>query len=107
MLLLLNRIDRVAKDLAALSGRELSVLSRIKMLKGEIAEFEEALEAKESDQIIDELGDILFNALDLCNRLGVGAERITQVTCTKLASRVIRMEQGESYEESKIECAGC
>ena len=65
--------------------RELSQV--VTALREELAELEEAIAIGEPAAIADEMGDILFSAVNLSRHLGLDAETVTRHACRKFECR--------------------
>lgn len=58
------------------------------VLRGEITEFEHALESGNTRSVADELGDILFSVVNVARLLGLDAEQVLRHSNRKFESRV-------------------
>ena len=71
----------------------------IEKLREEILELEGALKTEEAAggekdrAVLDELGDILFTAVNLCRKLGVSADTALRQSTAKFARRFMEMEE--------------
>ena len=77
-------------------------------LKEEIAEFEEALAAEDAEHISDELGDILFSAINLARHSSVEPELALRSANARFVDRFAWIEaalrkQGKTVQESNLE----
>jgi len=77
-------------------------------LKEEIAEFEQALEQQDAEQISDELGDILFSAVNLARHSSVEPELALRSSNLRFVERFEWIERalrqrGKTVQESSLE----
>ena len=63
------------------------------VLRGEITEFEHALESGTARSVADELGDILFSVVNMARLLGLDAEQVLRQSNRKFESRVRHYEE--------------
>ncbi len=71
-------------------------------LKEEIAEFELALELGDNDAITDELGDVLFSAVNIARHAGVDAEASLRSSNNKFINRVKWVESTLATRNASI-----
>jgi ATP diphosphatase len=77
-------------------------------IEEEIAEFREALKTGDKSKIADELGDLIFAAVNIGRHVGVEPEMAVRGTNTKFRRRFSHIEttlaaSGESLEEATLE----
>lgn len=65
----------------------------IAAFKEEIAELEEARAEGSADAIADEMGDVLFSAVNVCRHLGLDPEKVTRAAGKKFERRFRFVEQ--------------
>lgn len=65
----------------------------VEALKSEIEELEAAMAGGDADEITDEVGDVLFSAINLSRHLGVNAESATRAATGKFERRFHYIEQ--------------
>ncbi len=76
-----------------------SVEGAVEKLDEEIDELKQVLSAASADKLLDELGDVLFSAVNICRHCGIDAE-------TALRSTVRKFERRFQYIESRAEASG-
>ena len=83
----LTRASKLQKRAAQIGfdWRELSQV--VTALREELEELEEAIAIGEPAAIADEMGDILFSAVNLSRHLGLDAETVTRHACRKFEGR--------------------
>ncbi len=65
----------------------------IEKVREELAELEQAIESGAQNQMVEELGDLLFSTVQLARHLGVSAEQSMQQANQKFISRFKQVEQ--------------
>lgn len=76
------------------AGMDFESLSHtIENLKGEIEELEAAIALGNDEQIKDEMGDVLFSAVNVSRFLGVEAEEALSDSCDKFVDRFVKVEE--------------
>lgn len=80
----------------------------VEALKGEIEELEVAMAEGSAEEIADEIGDVLFSAVNLSRHVGVNAESATRAAAAKFERRFRYVEQrcietGFSADDSKVD----
>jgi len=73
-----------------------------KKLDEELAEFREALEAKDRDEIEDELGDIFFMLVNISRFIGVNPEDALRRTISKFVHRFRHIEMKAAEQGRKL-----
>ncbi|NOZ85213.1 MAG: nucleoside triphosphate pyrophosphohydrolase [Deltaproteobacteria bacterium] len=67
-------------------------------IKEEVAELDEALENRDSEQVKDEIGDLLFSIVNLARKLKIDAEGALRSANSRFKSRFEYIEQTLSHE---------
>ena len=76
------------------AGMDFESLSKtIENLKGEIEELENAIALGNAEQIKDEMGDVLFSAVNVSRFLDIEAEQALSDSCDKFVDRFTRVEE--------------
>tara|TARA_Y100000588_G_scaffold89911_1_gene96497 strand:+ start:1408 stop:2202 length:795 start_codon:yes stop_codon:yes gene_type:complete len=80
----------------------------INKLEEEILELKEAIELKKSENIKEEMGDVLFSIVNLSRFLDINAEDALRMTILKFESRFGQVEEeltrrGKSFSDSSLE----
>jgi len=70
-----------------------SVDGALDKLKEEVAELEEAISENDSSHMQEELGDVLFSAVNIARFINADAENVLYNACEKFISRFSKMEQ--------------
>ena len=70
-----------------------SVDGALDKLKEEVAELEEAISENDSSHMQEELGDVLFSAVNIARFINADAEHVLYNACEKFISRFSKMEQ--------------
>lgn len=79
---------------AARAGMDFeSAYDALNCLKGEIGELEEAVGGSKQEEILDELGDVLFSTVNLARKLGFDSEEALTRSCEKFIRRFSKAEQ--------------
>jgi ATP diphosphatase len=65
----------------------------ISAFRAEIDELEEAIASTDPKQIADEMGDVLFSAVNVARHLNLDAEAVTRSACAKFERRFRFVEQ--------------
>lgn len=68
-------------------------------LKSEVVELEEALVVGTPDSVAEELGDVLFSAVNVSRLLGYDAEEILGLSCKKFIKRFSKVEKLAKIEK--------
>ncbi|MFT4862104.1 MAG: ATP diphosphatase [Pseudohongiellaceae bacterium] len=84
----LQRAEKLQSKAAREGFDWLTIAPVVAKLKEEIAEFELALEQGDSAAITDELGDVLFSAVNIARHAGVDAEASLRSSNNKFMNRV-------------------
>ena len=69
-------------------------------LDDEIVELKQAMDSDDSQAIADELGDVLFSAVNVARHLGFDAEKLLRQSNMKFERRFVAMEK-QAYQEGK------
>ena len=76
------------------AGMDFESLSKtLENLKGEIEELENAIALGNAEQIKDEMGDVLFSAVNVSRFLDIEAEQALSDSCDKFVDRFVRVEE--------------
>ena len=76
------------------AGMDFESLSKaLENLKGEIEELENAIAIGNAEQIKDEMGDVLFSAVNVSRFLDIEAEQVLSDSCDKFVDRFVRVEE--------------
>ncbi len=87
------RAQKIQKR-AAKSGMDfLSSVSASERLGEEVGELLQALIEDKQEDILDEAGDVLFSAVNVCRLAGVDCEQALAASCDKFVKRFIKCEQ--------------
>ena len=70
-----------------------SLPKTLENLKGEIEELENAIALGNAEQIKDEMGDVLFSAVNVSRFLDIEAEQVLSDSCDKFVDRFVRVEE--------------
>jgi tetrapyrrole methylase family protein/MazG family protein len=89
----LTKAQRIQQRAASLGFDWQDVASVFDKLREEIAEFEQARQNKDKDEIREELGDILFSIVNVARFLGIRAEDALQYTNEKFRRRFAHVER--------------
>lgn len=74
-------------------------------LESEVAELKEAIAAQDKSGCMEEAGDILFSAVNVCRKLGLDAEECLGQSCEKFIDRFERVEQLAAKQQVEMETA--
>lgn len=89
----LMRSQKVGKR-AARAGMDFpDTESTVECLDSEISELKSAMSEGDKEAIFDELGDVLFSAVNLARKLGIDAEECLTRSCDKFIGRFARTEE--------------
>lgn len=72
-------------------------------LREEVDELQAGLEAKDSENIAEELGDVLFSAVNVARFAGVDPEYVLHGACEKFIRRFRAMEEGVLADGKRVE----
>ena len=76
------------------AGMDFESLSKtLENLKGEIEELENAIALGNAEQIKDEMGDVLFSAVNVSRFLDIEAEQALSDSCDKFVDRFVKVEE--------------
>jgi tetrapyrrole methylase family protein/MazG family protein len=89
----LTKAQRIQQRAASLGFDWEDIGSVFDKLKEEIAEFEEASESQDKNEIQEELGDMLFSIVNVARFLGIRAEDALQATNEKFKRRFAQVER--------------
>ena len=78
-----------------------SVNGAVDKLKEEVAELEEAIAENDSSHMQEELGDVLFSAVNIARFINADAENVLYNACEKFISRFSKMER-LAYENNIV-----
>jgi len=62
-------------------------------LESEVAELKQAMEQKNSENCFEEVGDVLFSAVNVARMLGLDSEESLKASCDKFIDRFEKVEQ--------------
>lgn len=99
----LMRSQKIQKRAAGAGFCYADVQGALADLKSEIAELEQALEAKDSDNIAEELGDVLFSAVNVTRMSGLDAEEMLYRSTDKFVARVCGVEELATQAGTELE----
>lgn len=99
----LLRAQNVQKKAARLGFDWADAAPVFDKLEEEIAEVREALAAGNQRAVEDEVGDILFTAVNLARKLGIDAETSLSSTTQRFIKRFQALEKKLSYEGRRVE----
>lgn len=86
------RAEKLQKRVA-LAGMDFdNATAVIAALKGEIDELQTALDSGDHNAVADELGDVLFSAVNLSRHLKLDAEQCLRSANTKFTGRIVAMD---------------
>lgn len=89
----LTRAMKLQKRAAQIGFDWRELANVVAALREELDELEEAIAIGESPAIADEMGDVLFSAVNLSRHLGLDAETTTRNACRKFERRFRFVEQ--------------
>ncbi|MFV1849066.1 MazG nucleotide pyrophosphohydrolase domain-containing protein, partial [Stenotrophomonas maltophilia] len=72
-------------------------------VKEELGEFEQAIQAQQSDEIHEEFGDCLFSLINVGRKLGLSSESALLATIFKFRQRFAYIEQQATLQQKILE----
>ncbi len=99
----LTQAENIQKNVAKVGFDFPDVAQAYDKVREELAEFEEAMQAGESEKIIEEFGDCLFSLINVGRKLNISSEMALLTTIFKFKSRFAYIEEQINYKNKKIE----
>ncbi|WP_130804459.1 nucleoside triphosphate pyrophosphohydrolase [Acinetobacter ihumii] len=99
----LNQAQDIQKKAAQLGFDFETVEDSYGKLKEELAEFEQALQSQQSDEIHEEFGDCLFSLVNVGRKLGLSSESALLATIFKFRQRFAYIEQQATLQQKNLE----
>ena len=97
------RAEKIQKKAAKIGYDWPDVHDALDKIDEEAQELREAVEARDPDNIIEELGDLIFATVDVARMLGVDPEYAVHQTCEKALRRFSFMEQEAAKQGRHLE----
>ena len=99
----LNQAQELQKKAAKLGFDFETVEDACGKVKEELGEFEQALQAQQSDEIHEEFGDCLFSLINVGRKLGLSSESALLATIFKFRQRFAYIEQQATLQQKILE----
>ena len=99
----LTQAENIQKNVAKVGFDFPDVAQAYDKVREELAEFEEAVQAGESEKIIEEFGDCLFSLINVGRKLNISSEMALLTTIFKFKSRFAYIEEQINSKNKKIE----
>ncbi|BCX75446.1 nucleoside triphosphate pyrophosphohydrolase [Acinetobacter sp. Tol 5] len=99
----LTQAENIQKNVAKVGFDFPDVAQAYDKVREELAEFEEAVQAGESEKIIEEFGDCLFYLINVGRKLNISSEMALLTTIFKFKSRFAYIEEQINSKNKKIE----
>lgn len=99
----LTQAENIQKNVAKVGFDFPDVAQAYDKVREELAEFEEAMQAGESEKIIEEFGDCLFSLINVGRKLNISSEMALLTTIFKFKSRFAYIEEQINSKNKKIE----
>lgn len=99
----LTQAENIQKNVAKVGFDFTDVAQAYDKVREELAEFEEAMQAGESEKIIEEFGDCLFSLINVGRKLNISSEMALLTTIFKFKSRFAYIEEQINSKNKKIE----
>ena len=99
----LTQAENIQKNVAKVGFDFPDVAQAYDKVREELAEFEEAMQAGESEKIIEEFGDCLFSLINVGRKLNISSEMALLTTILKFKSRFAYIEEQINSKNKKIE----
>lgn len=99
----LTQAENIQKNVAKVGFDFPDVAQAYDKVREELAEFEEAIQAGESEKIIEEFGDCLFSLINVGRKLNISSEMALLTTIFKFKSRFAYIEEQINSKNKKIE----
>ena len=97
------RAEKIQKKVAAVGFDWPEVSFALMKVKEETQELEAAIEKGDSENIEEELGDLIFSAVSAARKLGVDPEMALHRACEKSIGRIRFMEKKAAEDGRKLE----
>ncbi|VTX62680.1 nucleoside triphosphate pyrophosphohydrolase [Acinetobacter ursingii] len=99
----LNQAQELQKKAAKLGFDFETVEDAYGKVKEELGEFEQAIQAQQSDEIHEEFGDCLFSLINVGRKLGLSSEFALLATIFKFRQRFAYIEQQATLQQKILE----
>ena len=99
----LNQAQELQKKAAKLGFDFETIEDAYGKVKEELGEFEQALQAQQSDEIHEEFGDCLFSLINVGRKLGLSSESALLATIFKFRQRFAYIEQQATLQQKILE----
>ena len=99
----LNQAQELQKKAAKLGFDFETIEDAYGKVKEELGEFEQALQAQQSDEIHEEFGDCLFSLINVGRKLGLSSESTLLATIFKFRQRFAYIEQQATLQQKILE----
>ena len=99
----LQQAEQIQKNAAQIGFDFADVESAYEKLNEELAELQQAIQKKNSDEILDEFGDCLFSLINVGRKLGLSSEMALLSTIHKFRTRFAFIEDQAQQQNRKIE----
>ncbi len=88
----LMKAEKIGKRASKASMDFENVDTAFSALRGEVDELDNAIQVGKEDQILDELGDVLFSCVNVARKLGLNSEEALTKACNKFIDRFESVE---------------
>ena len=88
----LMKAEKIGKRAAKASMDFENIDSAFIALTGEVDELKDAIKKENQDEIIDEIGDVLFSCVNVARKLDINSEEALTKACSKFISRFEKVE---------------
>lgn len=89
----LMRAEKIGKRAAKAGMDFVDCKSALNRLKDEINELEHAIDSANTDDIADEMGDVLFSCTNVARKLSINSEEALSKSCEKFIKRFAQVEK--------------
>ena len=97
------RAEKIQKKAAKVGFDWPDLSSALGKAEEELAELRAGIDAQDSDNIIEEVGDLIFAVVDVARKCGVDPEMAVHRSCEKSISRFAFMEQQAEKQGKRME----
>lgn len=99
----LVQAEEIQKNVAQVGFDFPDVEQAYEKVKEELAEFEEAVHAEKSDEMVAEFGDCLFSLINVGRKLGISSEMALLGTIHKFKTRFAYIEDQINFKNKNLE----
>lgn len=97
------RAEKIQKKAAKVGYDWPNILDALDKIEEETQELRDGIKANDADNILEEIGDLIFATVDVARRLGIDPEFAVHQTCEKSIKRFRYMEQEAERRGSDFE----